>query len=233
MRTSLLVFGFGFGLFGLSAYPPAFADPQTSVDSQIDALVQRGLAELRDHKLFGPPGDNANATLQQIYPLIEQGSPAAQQKVTGLLEALSDSEAGGCTGPPNGRSAPGPPCGLSKEPRAMEPQAEATQLARPRPAPPSAIAPSASSQPVRIPKRPPPDVGPLLSRGDAALANGQIAAARDFYRLAANHGSAEAARRMAQTWDPAYLAQHGAVGIQGDPQRAQQWLARAQQLDSR
>lgn len=229
MRMSLLAFSFAFCLFGFCVHVPTQADPQTDVDSQIDRLVQRGLAQLRDHKLSAPPGDNVKTTLDQISPLITKSSPAAQQKVMALLAAIPDSGTDACTSSPDAKPTPSLAC----KPRGTT-QPEATRLVQPPPPQPNIAVPSPPSpQPAPTPKQPLLDVAPLLARGDAALARGQIADARNFYRLAANNGSAEAARRMAQTWDPIYLAQQGAVGIQGDPQQAQHWLDRARQLDSK
>lgn len=71
----------------------------------------------------------------------------------------------------------------------------------------------------------------LLARGDAAMSLGQIGAARDWYRAAAERGSADGARRLAETYDADFLMQHGAIGTPGDPEQEKVWMERAQKLE--
>jgi hypothetical protein len=68
------------------------------------------------------------------------------------------------------------------------------------------------------------------SRGDAMLAIKDFSAARKFYEYAANGGSARAAMALAGTYDPAFLAQLGAVGIRPDPVLAANWYRTAAAL---
>jgi hypothetical protein len=72
----------------------------------------------------------------------------------------------------------------------------------------------------------------LLRRGDEILRLGDIASARLYYERAADLGAQQAAYRMAATFDPAFLSQIGAQGMQGDPVQARHWYDRAQQLDA-
>lgn len=97
------------------------------------------------------------------------------------------------------------------------------------PAQPSLAQPSASAA------MPPPPSDPsaakaLRDRGDAALAKGDIAAARLFYRSAADKGDAAAALRLGNSYDPAFLARLGVLGMRGDAAEAASWYRRARQL---
>jgi hypothetical protein len=68
------------------------------------------------------------------------------------------------------------------------------------------------------------------SRGDAMLAIKDFSAARKFYEHAANGGSARAAMALAETYDPAFLTELGAVGVRPDPALAANWYRTAAAL---
>ena len=72
----------------------------------------------------------------------------------------------------------------------------------------------------------------LLSRSSGFLKNGDFAAARILLRRAAESGSAEAALMLGKTFDPLYLKELGAIGIQPDVAQARQWYQKAMQLGS-
>jgi hypothetical protein len=67
----------------------------------------------------------------------------------------------------------------------------------------------------------------LLRRGDAALADGDIIAARLMYERAADLGSASAATSAGKTYDVDFLLQTGARGIQPDQTAAAAWFRKA------
>jgi hypothetical protein len=70
-------------------------------------------------------------------------------------------------------------------------------------------------------------VSVLLRRGDAALASGDIAAARMVYERAAAQGSAAAAIQIGKTYDVAFLLEIGARGTQADQAKAAAWFRKA------
>lgn len=72
----------------------------------------------------------------------------------------------------------------------------------------------------------------LLKDGDQQMAQGNIAAARVVYELAADAGFAQAAMALAGTYDAAELARLGVRGIQPNAQEAKRWYERARQLGS-
>jgi TPR repeat protein len=73
----------------------------------------------------------------------------------------------------------------------------------------------------------------LLSRGDALFETRDIASARLFYEYAANSGDAQAAIRLGETFDPAFLSRLQVKGVRGEPAVALKWYKRAQELGAR
>jgi hypothetical protein len=67
----------------------------------------------------------------------------------------------------------------------------------------------------------------LQRRGDAALADGDIIAARLLFERAAALGSATAATAAGKTYDSDFLSQAGARGIQPDQTAAAAWFRKA------
>lgn len=94
---------------------------------------------------------------------------------------------------------------------------------------PVAIPPSPSAPPAASPL-PPTVLAVLLDRGAAMLATGDISAARLLYKRAADSGSALAAAEIGKTYEPTFLANRRAVGIQADPTVAAGWYRRALSL---
>jgi TPR repeat protein len=69
-----------------------------------------------------------------------------------------------------------------------------------------------------------------LARGVSHLAHGNIGAAREFFRHAAEAGLAVAARLLAATYDPVELQRMRAVGVVADQEEARKWYERAREL---
>src|SRR5205807_2187786 len=59
------------------------------------------------------------------------------------------------------------------------------------------------------------DVSMLLNRGDSLLSTGDIASGRLFYQRAAEAGNGQAALRLGNTYDPAFL-ERAQLRINGD-----------------
>ena len=78
----------------------------------------------------------------------------------------------------------------------------------------------------------PDDIAMLMTRGEDFLKNGDIAAARPLLRRAAYAGNAQAALTLGATFDPAFLAEHGVLGLAGDSAQARVWYERAAELGS-
>jgi hypothetical protein len=72
----------------------------------------------------------------------------------------------------------------------------------------------------------------LLGRSTDFLKTGDFAAARILLRRAAETGSAEAALMLGKTFDPLYLREVGAIGIQPDIEQCRRWYEKATELGS-
>lgn len=70
----------------------------------------------------------------------------------------------------------------------------------------------------------------MFRRGETFLAQSNVAAARQFYRRAADMGLAQAALRLGATFDPAEIPLLRATGLAADPNEARSWYERARQL---
>jgi TPR repeat protein len=69
----------------------------------------------------------------------------------------------------------------------------------------------------------------LVQTGDKRLAEGNVTAAREFYRRAAEMGWARAAFALGATYDPE-SPRAAMLGVSADPKQARCWYARAQEL---
>jgi len=70
----------------------------------------------------------------------------------------------------------------------------------------------------------------LHAQGNQKLASGNVAAARMFYRRAAEAGFADAAFALAATYDPEELSRLKVVGLRPDVAAARHWYERARVL---
>jgi hypothetical protein len=70
----------------------------------------------------------------------------------------------------------------------------------------------------------------LLAVGERHLAQGNIAAARAFFRRAADAGLAVGATLLATTYDPIELQRLKVLGVVADPTEARKWYRRARKL---
>ena len=62
------------------------------------------------------------------------------------------------------------------------------------------------------------------------LSLGDVSAARSLYQRAAESGVGIAALKLADTYDPDFLADHHLRGIKGDPAEAAKWYRKAASL---
>jgi TPR repeat protein len=74
------------------------------------------------------------------------------------------------------------------------------------------------------------EIRALLIRGDSLIAKGDVASARLFYERAAEAGDGEAALRLGESYDPAFLARAHLSGVRGDALAAARWYRRAHEL---
>jgi hypothetical protein len=116
-------------------------------------------------------------------------------------------------------------------------------LARPQVQPPAVVAPVAAPAAI-VPQAPPAEphtavlhldqaeIAILLKRGQDALNNGDLVAARLLLQRAAAAGSADGALALAQTFDSAVIGRLGAVGVAADAAKAREWYIKAARLGS-
>lgn len=109
---------------------------------------------------------------------------------------------------------------------------QASQQPAPAASAPAAasLAVAASAGPGTGIRLPTEETEALLGRGDQLLARSDIATARLFYQRAAEGGEAQAALRLAATYDPAFLAQAGLTAVRGDRAAAARWYRQARAL---
>ena len=70
----------------------------------------------------------------------------------------------------------------------------------------------------------------LLKQGQQQMDEGNVAAARVVFELAADAGLPEAAMALAVTYDGAELIRLNVRGVQPNPAEARRWYERARQL---
>ena len=90
--------------------------------------------------------------------------------------------------------------------------------------------PRGTGEPARL--IPQSSIASLLSRGNAALEIGDIAAARLLLQRPAEAGEVKAAIALASTYDPAFLRRLRTIGAQSDIAAARRWYERAAELGS-
>jgi hypothetical protein len=78
----------------------------------------------------------------------------------------------------------------------------------------------------------PGEVTRLLTRGEALLASGEIAAARAMFKRLADNGEPRAALALAETYEQSTLDRLGARGLVPEIEMAQTWYERAKELGS-
>jgi hypothetical protein len=96
--------------------------------------------------------------------------------------------------------------------------------------PPEAVtAPAPAALPAK-PAMAPQDIAMMIERGRVLFEAGDVAAARLFFRRAANAGDPAAAIAMGATYDPEILAQRFIRGIEANAEEAQKWYERAREM---
>lgn len=171
-----------------------------------------------------PPAPNIQAALAATLTA-EAPLPEEQPQVD-LTEAIRS------LGPPEPRQEVAAVAPTAVAPTAVAPvsapvSAPAAPPARSAAAPAPAPAPPVA--PLAVPD-PPAVIGAMLLRGEALLAIGDVSGARRFFERAAASGSAQAAFRMAETYDAAALDRIGARGISPDRALSLAWYRHAQRL---
>jgi TPR repeat protein len=96
----------------------------------------------------------------------------------------------------------------------------------------SSPSPAAVVAPPKKPVMSAAEIALMVDRGRVLFDAGDLAAARLFFRRAANAGDAAAALAMGATYDPDVLSKRFIRGIEADAQEARTWYERARELGS-
>jgi Peptidase C39 family len=181
-----------------------------------------------------PAGNEADST----------GTPATED-AAGKPEMTSTPATPEPTAPATGNaSSPAPTAGVpfaAANPTDTAPASAAISVG---PAPSATTAPAASSSANELSAATPEapttglpetrlsaaDAAALLARGDVLFSKGDVVAARLFYERAAYAGEGQAALRLGETFDPAFLDQARLRGARGDLSTALSWYRRARDL---
>ncbi|HXX04678.1 MAG TPA: hypothetical protein VEJ37_10120 [Xanthobacteraceae bacterium] len=150
--------------------------------------------------------------------------PDGAQAAAAAPVAVHDEHEAAAAPPPPTPPAPTPPIRLGANSPVSQ-VAPAPQLApapQPQPAPPERSA-------LRLDDR---EIAALVMRGEAFIANRDLASARLVLQRAAEAGSAEAAMALASTFDPLVIQSLGAVSSEPDLARARKWYQKAIELGS-
>ena len=73
-------------------------------------------------------------------------------------------------------------------------------------------------------------IADLIAHGNKMVSVGYFPGARAYFQRAAEAGSGEAALALGETYDPGFIAQMGAQGIEPEPDQAITWYERAKAL---
>ena len=117
------------------------------------------------------------------------------------------------------------------------PQIQPAAVVAPAAAPPATSPQAPPAEPQTQPQTAalhldPAEIAILLKRGQDALNNGDLVAARLLLQRAAAAGSADGALALAQTFDSAVIGRLGAVGVAADAAKAREWYQKAARLGS-
>jgi hypothetical protein len=226
-----------------TATPP----PSTTISDTISAATTR-VAALAPAPTRPPPGagqmhDDVSGNpppgppVINVTPLVETnpsvGAEAGTSHPTGAEPVVSATPSDPAPGP--GLAQSGSPPALFATPQ----QALGAAVALPDPASgpgaPSLTESNSAAPPVaapRVPSLSAREIATLLERGRVLFDAGDLAAARLFFRRAANAGDAGAALAMGATYDPDVLAKHFVHGIEANPEEARMWYEKARELGS-
>ena len=201
--------------------------------TQVASLL--GGAPPEQPKTQTAPSVFARATSTPAAPAVQPPPPA-----TSPVAPRAEPPAGTVRSAPSGATTPRQPQGPAVI-AALPPPPAASAPAIGRTVPPAQVTiPSATTPPItpatpaeKLPALSPADrarAEAMVQRAETLLTQGNMAAARQFFRRAADLGLAQGALRMGATYDPLELPSMPVVGMQPDPKEAQSWYERAHQL---
>ena len=237
--------------------PPPASAPQPSLATAVNAQAASSAVEPSSQTAEAEraePGSAPVPTLQSpaaraadsqvgAAPVLKPKSRAAPPVTSQVVPAAAEPQ-------PPAREAPRPQDQATSAAQSALSFASSTRAVAAEPAPnaakPAYVPPTPPSQMASAEVGTPPaklggivkpplgadELDALLSRSSGFLKNGDFAAARILLRRAVESGSADAALMLGKTFDPLYLNELGAMGIQPDVAQARQWYQKAVELGS-
>lgn len=204
--------------------PPGFAGnvtlTVTAVSDHGGGVVARQSKELAV-PIFAPLPDPIPIQFATAEPIPEVGDETAAPLAAAMMASLPVPSPDTAQAETVAEQPPQPP--------QPQPMVALAPLPVPTPIPPAALPqPPVLKVAVPRPASPPPvPESTLMARGDALFAQGDLAAARLFYEMAAANGSDAAAVALGRTHDPVILARMRVRGLIPDADKAAEWYGRA------
>jgi hypothetical protein len=206
--------------------PAAAAPPKPDTEMLFWQSAQTGnrVEEYRAYLRQYPQGAFATLARSRIAALEAQQQIAAAASGTALLQP----QKAALVGSAKAVDVPAPPPPATKDLTPAD--VFMTAVVSPPSPPPqpspqvAAVAPPAASP---APRMASDLVQAMMRRADAMVLTNDLGAARLFYERLALEGHRPAALALARSYDPAWLRQRNAIGVQPDPTLAAYWLTRA------
>jgi hypothetical protein len=209
---------------------PGTAEPSDSATISDSAAISGSMEVLSEERVaavvpgLGRPTPEA-APIGDDIPGAAQPEPTVKR---GMLPVETSPEGPANASAAEPKGAPEqPPVVVSVTPPDPAPGPVGTNAAQSSSPSPPAVAAS--------PKKPvmsAAEITLMVERGRVLFDSGDLAAARLFFRRAANAGDAAAALAMGATYDPDILSKRFIRGIEADAQEARMWYERARELGS-
>lgn len=216
--------------------PPSLAGDRASGWTMLRICGAAGAAALAASMIVWLPAsrlfehETVQANTAATPSSIAAARPDAAQAATAAPVAARDEHE-------DAAAPPAPPAPPPIKLGAISPVSQAAPAPQPQAQPAAQPAPQAPAQPappertmLRLDDR---EIAALVMRGEAFIANRDLASARLLLQRAADAGSATAALALASTYDPLVIQNLGAAGGEPDVARARKWYQRAIELGSR
>jgi outer membrane biosynthesis protein TonB len=192
------------------------ARPPLKADLQLRRVeVESAAPETPDEPRVRPLERAASAIEAPVTQAVPKGEAQPQAEIAARLVS-----------PPRPVAAPPAPAPARAEPTAPP----TTAMRAPAPAP---------ARPVEADERPyeknadEDEARKFLARGEQLFRDGNISAARLFFRRAAENGESQAALALGATYDPNYFKDLRVLGMDADVEQARVWYRKALELGSK
>jgi hypothetical protein len=231
----------------------SISDPMSPLATTLRSVEERVAAVAPPRHRPPEAGQNSDDTTRNPEPesTVMRATPPVEMRPSVSADVGAAHYNGGPEQAPSVSATPSDPAPVANGPGLAQSGSTPQSLATPPQSPDASATPSdtvpgprvagvaeSSGAPApgvaapRVPGPRAPEIAALVERGSAMFDAGDVAAARLFFRRAANAGDAQAALLMGYTYDPDVLANRFVRGIEADPQEARKWYERARELGS-